>query len=155
MYRYSMLLGLGLALLLGATVPAGVIGAGTDAAMLRQITSRLDERTGVISIEASDPVPYVTTQPDPNTFVVELRDIDARGFADKFKADPRHPFSAVAVETAKAMDGASLARVRMTLSQPQRPKVRSARNVIYVEAERADTALSEPGRTACGSRGCG
>ena len=59
--------------------------------MLKKIASRVDGRTGVIAIEASDPVPYVASQPDPRTFVVELRDVVAVGFADDFTADPRHP----------------------------------------------------------------
>ncbi len=121
---------------------AGVRGAGTDSATLRKIGSRLDAKVGTIAIAASDPVPSVASQPDPGTFVIELRDTVARGFADDFKADPRQPFSAVTVENATGADGAQFARVRMTLSQPQRPKVRSARNVIYVEAERADTEPS-------------
>jgi type IV pilus assembly protein PilQ len=146
MYRHSMLLGLCIALLVGGAVPSGVIGAGTNSATLTKIGSRLDDRAGVISIEATDPVAYVTSQPDSRTFVVELRDIVARGFADNFKADPRHPFAAVTVESAHSADGAAIARVRMTLSEPQRPKVRSARNVIYVEAERADAAPTAPGR---------
>jgi type IV pilus assembly protein PilQ len=140
MHRY--LLGLCMALGIGATVPSGLVGAGTDAATLTQIASRIDERAGVIAIEASAPVPYVATQPDPTTFVVELRDIEASGFADNFKADPRQPFTAVEVERGLGTDGGGIARVRMTLSQPQRPKVRSARNMIYVEAERADAAAS-------------
>jgi len=70
--------------------------------------------------------------------------MSARGFADNFKPDPRHPFSAVEVESAIAADGAMLARVRMTLTEAVRPRVRSARNMIYVEADRLDAA---PGAT--------
>ena len=66
----------------------------------RRSRSRVDDRTGVIAIEASDPVPYVASQPDPRTFVVELRDVVARGFADQFTADPRNPIAAVQVESA-------------------------------------------------------
>ena len=98
----------------------------------------MDARLGVIAIEASDPVPYVASQPDPQQFVIELRDIVAAGFADNFKADPRHPFSAVQVETTKDASGASVARVHVALLQPLRPRVRSARNVIYIEADRLD-----------------
>ena len=36
-------------------------------------------------------MPYVASQPDPTTFVVELRDVVALGFADEFTADPRNP----------------------------------------------------------------
>jgi type IV pilus secretin PilQ/predicted competence protein len=112
--------------------------AGSATATLKAIASRLDVRAGVITIEASDPVSYVAAQPDPHTFVVELRDVAAAGFADKFKPDPRHPVAAVQVEDALAADGATVARVRMSLVQPSRPRVRSSRNVIYVEADRLD-----------------
>jgi type IV pilus assembly protein PilQ len=93
-----------------------------------------------VAIEATSPVPYVASQPDPKTFVVEMRDVVAAGFENQFFADPRHPFAAIQVENAAANDGTVIARVRMTLDQPMRPKVRSTRNVIYVEAERADSA---------------
>jgi len=139
MYRYSMLLGLCLALAAGVRGPLGASGAHVDQAMLKKIASRVDARTGVLAIEASAPVPYVASQPDPKTFVVELRDVVTFGFEDAFTADPRHPIAAVRVENAQAIDGAAVARVHMTLSQAIRPRVRSARNVIYVEADRADT----------------
>ena len=142
MYRYTLLLALCAAMTLGARAPlAAGAGATTDAATLKKIASRVEGRSGVISIEASDPVSYVASQPNPQMFVVELRDVVAIGFADNFKADPRHPFSAVDVETSYAADGARVARVRMTLDQPLRPRVRSSRNMIFVEAERVDGAV--------------
>jgi type IV pilus assembly protein PilQ len=85
-------------------------------------------------------VPYVASQPDPKTFVIELRDVVAGGFENQFSADPRHPIASVQVENAAANDGAVVTRVRMTLDQAMRPKVRSTRNVIYVEAERTESA---------------
>jgi type IV pilus assembly protein PilQ len=118
--------------------PLGANGSRVEVAMLKKIASRVSDRAGVIAIEASDPVPYVASQPDPRTFIVELRDVVALGFADNFSVDPRHPVAAVKVESAKAVDGVNVARVRMTLTHPARPRVRSARNVIYVEADRLD-----------------
>ncbi|HEY3160563.1 MAG TPA: type IV pilus secretin PilQ [Vicinamibacterales bacterium] len=112
--------------------------SATDTAVLKRITSRVDDRAGVISIEASDPVPYVASQPDPRTFVIEMRDVLAVGFADNFKIDPRVPIAGVHVENTRAFDGASVARVSVDLAQPIRPRVRSSRNVIYVEADRLD-----------------
>jgi type IV pilus assembly protein PilQ len=135
-YRYSMLLGLCVAMALGVMNPLQVSGAGNDTAMLKRIASRVDGRTGVIAIEATTPVPYIASQPEPKTFVVELRDVVAVGFQNEFSADPRNPVAAVQVEHATANDGTIIARVRMTLDQPMRPRVRSARNVIYVEADR-------------------
>ena len=149
MYRYTLLLALCAAMTMGARAPlAAGAGAVTDAATLRKIASRVEGRSGVISIEASDPVSYVASQPNPQVFVVELRDVVAIGFADNFKADPRHPFSAVEVETSYATDGARVARVRMTLDQPIRPRVRSSRNVIFVEAERVAEAVKPANVTA-------
>ena len=142
MYRYSMLLGLCLAMAAGVMAPIGAAGARTDAAILKRIASRLDGRTGVLAIEASTPVPYVASQPDAKTFVVELRDVVTAGFEDGFTADPRNPIAAVKVENTQSFDGSSVARVRLTLNQPMRPRVRSARNVIYVEADRVDAAPS-------------
>lgn len=102
--RRLALVGCGaLALALIAPVAAGDGGAGVP--MLKGIASRVTDRTGIVTIEATAPVPYVATQPDPRTFVVELREVVALGFADKFKADPRHPVSAVHVEHGRAFDG--------------------------------------------------
>jgi type IV pilus assembly protein PilQ len=145
MYRYSMLLGLCLAMTAGVMAPLGAAGSRTDSALLKKIASRLDDRTGIIAIEASTPVPYVASQPDARTFVVELRDVVTAGFEDGFTRDPRHPIAAVQVENTQSFDGAAVARVRMTLNQPMRPRVRSARNVIYVEADRVDAAPSSSG----------
>ena len=144
MYRYSILLGLCLATAAGVMAPLGAAGVRSDAAMLKRIGSRVEGRTGVIAIEASTPVPYVASQPDARTFVVELRDVVTAGFEDAFTADPRHPIAAVQVENAAANDGTIVARVRFTLDQPMRPRVRSTRNVIYVEAERAAGAPIVP-----------
>jgi type IV pilus assembly protein PilQ len=125
-----------------ALVAIAPLGARSDTATLNKIASRVDGRTGVVSIESSDPVPYVASQPDARTFVVELRDVSAARVADQFVPDPRSPISAVAVETGRANDGADVARVRMSLSVPMRPRVRSARNVIFVEADRPERAVT-------------
>ena len=112
--------------------------AAIEPALLRAIVSRVDNRKGIITIESSQPVPYVASQPDPRTYVIELRDVETFGFTDGFKVDPRHPVGAIQVERVVAPDGARLARVRMTLTQPVRPRARSSRNMIVVEADRAD-----------------
>ena len=118
MYRYSMLLGLCLAMAAGVMAPIGAAGARTDAAMLKRIGSRLDGRTGVIAIEASTPVPYVASQPDARTFVVELRDVVTAGFEDGFTADPRHPI--------RGREGGEHAVVRRQRSGARAPDAQSA-----------------------------
>jgi len=124
-----------------ALVAIAQLGASsTDTAMLKRIASRVDDRAGIISIEASDPVPYVASQPDPRTFVIEMRDVVAAGFADNFTVDPRVPVAGVRVENGRAFDGSSVARVSLDLVPPIRPRVRSSRNVIFIEADRLDRA---------------
>ena len=76
-YRFSLLVVVCALVALGAKAPVGAAGAGVEMATLKKITSRLDARTGVLAIEASDPVPYVASQPDSKTFVIELRDVVA------------------------------------------------------------------------------
>jgi type IV pilus assembly protein PilQ len=142
MYRYLTLLLLGVVTATGTVSPLAASGGRMPVPTLTRISSRVDDRAGVITIEASEPVPYVASQPDARTYVVELRDVIADKFADSFKADPRHPIGAVQVESAHAVDGVSIARIRMTLAQPVRPRVRSTRNVIFVEADRLDRAPS-------------
>ena len=106
--------------------------------------SRVDGRTGVIAIEASDPVPYIASQPDPRLFVIELRDTSAVGFADDFKPDPRLPFAAVQVETDRAVDGESVARVRMMLAEPMRP--------ARAQRTQRDLRRGGPSRSRCEGR---
>ena len=140
---------------LGATGALAASGAGpapaAPIALLKAVTSRVNDRIGVVTIESSGPVPYTASQPDARTYLIELRDIEMTGFTDRFKADPRHPVGAIQIERAMAADGAPVTRVRMTLTQPVRPHVHSSRNVIYVEADRAD--LDSAGRAQISSAG--
>src|SRR4029453_18595989 len=134
--------GLLIGALLGLIAIARLGASSTDTAMLKRIASRVDDRAGIISIEASDPVPYVASQPDARTFVVEMRDVVAIGFADNFKVDPRVPVAGVRVENGRAFDGSAVAGVSLGLVQPIPPRVRSSRNVIFVEADRLDRAAA-------------
>ena len=127
----------------GLRAPLGA--AGVESAVLKSLASRLEARIGVLTIEASAPVPYVTSQPDPRSFVVELRDVVTAGVVPAVTPDPRSPIAGVRVDTATGVDGAAVARVNVTLSQPGRPRVRSSRNLIIVEADRADAEMSAPG----------
>ncbi len=141
MYRHSLLLAIGITAFVMS--PLGVAGTRTESARgaavtLKKVTSSLDPGTGLLTIEASAPVPYVASQLDARTTVVEMRGVVAGKSADSIKIDQRHPVGTVNVESALAADGAPLTRVRITFRQPNRPRIRSSRNVILVEADRAD-----------------
>ena len=147
MYRRTPVVLLCVVMAVGAKASLTASAPGIEMATLKKIASRVDDRAGVIAIEASAPVAYVAAQPDPQTFVIELRDVMASGFADNFSRDPRHPFAAVQVDSGVAPDGVAVARVSMALTQPLRPRVRSSRNMIYVEADRLDRTARPSVRT--------
>jgi type IV pilus assembly protein PilQ len=156
MHRHSLPLILSIAAF--ALSPLGVAGTRTEgargmAATLKRVTSQLDARTGLLSIEASAPVAYVASQPDARTTIVEMRDVSAGRVAGNVKIDQRHPIDAVTVEGAISAAGESVARVRITFRQPARPRIRSSRNIIFVEADRsaAPTGLAAGG-TAIGPK---
>ena len=149
MYRHSLLLALGITAFVMS--PFGVAGTRTEsaratAATLKKVTSSLDPRTGLLTIEASAPVPYVASQVDARTTLVEMRDVVVDKAAARVRIDRRHPIDAVNVESAVGRDGASIARVRITFHQPIRPRIRSSRNVILIEADRveADRVAASP-----------
>jgi type IV pilus assembly protein PilQ len=92
-------------------------------------------RTAVV-IEASEPVAYVTTQPDPLTVFVDLRNVSAEGVLNTALAGTRH-ISGVTLEDVTSSDGQAMARVRVRMRMPAPHRVRSTRNLILVEVDRA------------------
>ena len=94
MYRHSLLLALGITAFVMS--PFGVAGTRTEsaratAATLKKVTSSLDPRTGLLTIEASAPVPYVASQVDARTTLVEMRDVVIDKDAARVRIDRRHP----------------------------------------------------------------
>src|SRR6187549_1257322 len=131
-----------LALTVMASRTAALGGAETPA--LKSISSRLDGAVSTVLIEASEPVAYLTSQPDPLTVLVDLRNVNVAGLDGKAAADLLAPVNAVGVERAIAPDGAPVARVRLRLDRAARHRIRSSRNTILVELDRdgASSALT-------------
>ncbi|MCC7125095.1 MAG: type IV pilus secretin PilQ [Acidobacteria bacterium] len=123
-----------LAATLAASGPEAVNGPS-----VRSISGRLDGGLSTVLIESTEPVAYLTSQPDPLTVFVDLRNVRTDGLDARALATMQPPVSAVRVEPAIAPDGAPVARVRVALSEPARHRVRSSRNMIYVEVNRAAT----------------
>lgn len=107
---------------------------------LRAVSAAAAGPMSVVRIEATEPVAYVTSRPDPGTLVVDLRHVTVGEAAAGPLASPVAPFLAVHVEPAVAADGAPLARVRLGLARGARARVRASRNLILVEAERGSGA---------------
>jgi type IV pilus assembly protein PilQ len=104
---------------------------------LKTITSRATSAGTSLVIEASDPVPYVATRPDPLTLYIDFRNVSADGLAS-FASKANGPISGVAVEPGDAASGGS-PRVRVNLSQPVAHRVRADRNTVVIDFDKAST----------------
>ena len=107
---------------------------------LESIAGQLGANTAAVLIQTSEPVPYVTSDPDPFTVYVDLRNASGAGVSNRFAPRPSGLVSAVTVEDSTAVDGAPVARVRVSLAGPFAHRVRSTRNVIRVEVDGQATA---------------
>jgi type IV pilus assembly protein PilQ len=136
-----------LAVTLAASGGASMAPSETPA--LKSISSRLDGAVSTVLIEASEPVAYLTSQPDPLTVLVDLRNVNADAI-DAPALTALAPVTGVELERATAPDGSPVARVRVTLDRAAKHRVRSARNMILVEVERSGStgATGSSGATA-------
>jgi type IV pilus secretin PilQ/predicted competence protein len=133
----------GFALVLTLAV-AGVVGGrpGTAAdtpaapsAKLKSISERAGRGGPSLVIEASEPVPYLTTRPDPLTVLLDFRNVGAEGVTNAVAAKRTGLIAGVAVERVESM-GVPMARVRIKLAEPIAHTVRSDRNNVLVQFER-------------------
>lgn len=132
----------------------GIAGSGVgaasrpDMATLRGVSARLDGALSTVRIEATEPVAYETSRPNPLTVLVDLRNVDADNLAAAGGLDPLAPVRSVNLERAVSADGVPVARVRVELEHEATHRVRSARNLIFVEVDRAAPKAVSPARIA-------
>jgi type IV pilus assembly protein PilQ len=129
---------------------AGLACAGTIALAAGPVESTLVRLLGVsaegsaVVIEASEPVAYVVSRPDPMTVIVELRETTIADATNRVTR--RDPIAGVTLEDGTAVDGKPVARVRVALARPAESRVRSARNTIRLELSPAAAAGQDPAR---------
>ena len=133
-----------------AALPGHLPGSAAEPpalnARLTAVSARAHPNGASLVIEATEPVPYLTTRPDPLTVLVDFRNVRAEGIA--VTAAGQGPIADVSVEAAEAL-GAPASRVRISLARPVAHHIRSDRNTIVVEFEQVasrpapDVALSE------------
>ena len=111
-----------------AILAVGVAASGpspSEGPAVRAITGRTDGTLSTVLIEASEPVAYLTSQPDPLTVFVDLRNARTEG-VPAMLAVSQPPVAGVRLEPAVAPDGAPVARVRVALSaDPARRRPRA------------------------------
>jgi type IV pilus assembly protein PilQ len=115
--------------------------AATSGVRLTAISSRVGSSGASLIIEASEPVPYMSTRPDPLTVVLDFRNVGMEGVAPAIQPNPRSPISSVAVEPVEIL-GARVTRVRVSLAQPVGHKVRSDKNNVVVDFDRVAAATT-------------
>jgi type IV pilus assembly protein PilQ len=109
-------------------------------AKLQTISERQGRSGPSLVIEASEPVPYLTTRPDPLTVLLDFRNVGAENVANAVAGKRNGPIAGVKVERVESM-GVPMARVRISLAEPIAHVVRSDRNTVLVEFDRARAAV--------------
>jgi type IV pilus assembly protein PilQ len=129
---------------------SAALRATSSAVQLVEVRSRLDAGRHAVVLEASAPVAYTSSQPDPFTVIVDLRHVSTATTVNRLASTGAGPVTGVSLETATAADGAGVARVRLGLAQPAAARVQSDRNQISIEfpevppAEVAPPTASSP-----------
>ena len=103
---------------------------------LTTISAKVNGRGASLVIEASEPVSYVASRPDPLTLLLDFRNVGAEGVANSVAANAKSPIASVVIEAAESL-GAPASRVRIALAQPVTHRVRSDRNTVVIDFERS------------------
>ena len=126
-----------MARLLPAVFVAGlgslVLAAGGAPVRLVGVSATAGAGSHAIVIQASEPVAYSVSRPDPRTVLVELRNVRVEGATSALEGSSL--VSDVEFEDAVAIDGNPVGRVRVALAKPAAHRVRSERNTIRIDLE--------------------
>jgi len=130
----------GFALFLTVAAAGGLVNASAPAGtatpvQLKAISARVNAKGASLVIEASEPVAYTMSRPDPLTVLLDFRNVAAGDVANSVAADVKSPIARVSVEAAESL-GAPASRVRIALSQPVAHHVRSERNTVVVDFDK-------------------
>jgi len=109
--------------------------AAVPEARLTAITARVEASRDSLVIEASAPVPYITTRPDSLTILLDFRNVSGDKVAALPQPGVNSPIASVKLEAAESL-GAPVSRVRISLARPVAHHVRSERNTVVVDLER-------------------
>ena len=97
-------------------------------ATLKAISERQGRGGASLVIEASEPVPYVTTRPDPLTVLLDFRNVGAEGVANAVAAKKTGPIAGVAVEARRVDGRAGVARPHLAGAAGRAPRAQRAQH---------------------------
>jgi len=132
-----------LVLMLGAFTdaagPAATLSATagvTPTIRLTSITAHSHPKGTSVVIAATEPVPYVASRPDPLSLAVDFRNVAAaEGIVASLASQLRNPITDITVQPTESL-GATVTRVRFSLTQPVDYHVRSEKNTVIVDIEK-------------------
>jgi type IV pilus assembly protein PilQ len=119
----------------GTLASAASLGPTATPARLKAISARVSAKGASLVVEATDPVAYVATRPDPLTVLLDFRNVASDGVANTVARNEKSPIANVSVEPVELL-GLPAARVRIRLAQPVAHHVRSDRNSVVVDFEK-------------------
>ena len=126
------------ALVTASSPESGSGAATTPAVRLKTISSRVTNKGTSLVIEATEPVPYVATRPDPLTLLIDFRNVDADSVTSTIAPDAKSAIASVAVEGDTGEPASP--RVRVTLSEPVTYRARASRNTVVIEFDKSEKA---------------
>jgi type IV pilus assembly protein PilQ len=115
---------------------SGPAATPASSVRLKAISSRLNAKGASLVIEASEPVAYTATRPDPLTVLLDFRNVAASEVANSVVASAKSPIAGVSIEPTESL-GHPASRVRVALSQPVSHRIRSDRNTVVVDFDKA------------------
>ena len=127
----------GFALLLTVAAASALVNASAPPTTLgpvrlKAISARVNAKGASLTIEASEPVAYTATRPDPLTLLLDFRNVAAGDVANSVSANIKSPIADVSVETVESL-GSPASRVRVALTQAVAHHVRSERNTVVID----------------------
>jgi len=130
--------------LVSASSPESSSGAtATPAIRLKTISSRVTSKGTSLVIEATEPVPYVATRPDPLTLLIDFRNVAADAVISSVAPDEKSAIESVAIEQAQAeadrdAGGLTGPRIRIKLSEPVGYRARASRNTVVIDFDKSE-----------------
>ncbi len=114
---------------------SGATAVTVPAVRLKSISSKVTSKGTSLVIEATEPVPYVATRPDPLTLFIDFRNVAAEGMTSAVSTDAKSAITAVSVEPSD-QDSPANSRIRVVLSEAVAHRVRASRNTIVIDFDK-------------------
>jgi len=150
----------GLALILTVATAGALVNASSpgpvpvSSVRLKAISAHVNAKGASLVIEASEPVAYVATRPNPLTVLLDFRNVVAGDVANSVVASATSPIASVSIEATESL-GSPASRVRVTLAEPVAHRVRSDRNTVVIDFEKPSATAAPyvlPPAAGTGSR---